>query len=108
MTQGALFQQGSHGIERAVERRDAGIAQAAETAGEAWCDAAYDAFTSWLKGRDEAFCDDFHRDTNGAWCRKAFGVVVKRAARAGLIERVGYRPSVQSHLSPKPLWRVVR
>jgi hypothetical protein len=36
--------------------------------------------------------------------RRAFGVVIMRAARAGLIRRRGYACAKTSNLSPKVLW----
>ena len=37
---------------------------------------------------------------------KAWGAVMQRAAKNGLIKKVGYAPSKSSNLSPKVLWGV--
>jgi hypothetical protein len=39
--------------------------------------------------------------------QKAWGAVMQRAAREGLIRKVGYAPSASSNMSPKTLWGVV-
>ncbi len=38
---------------------------------------------------------------------RAWGAVMRRAARARLIEKIGYAPAASSHGSPKPLWKRV-
>lgn len=36
---------------------------------------------------------------------RAWGQIIRGAARAGWIRRVGYAPARSSNLSPKPLWQ---
>jgi hypothetical protein len=38
---------------------------------------------------------------------RAWGGVIQRASRAGLIARCGFAPAKSSNGSPKPVWRVV-
>ena len=95
-------------------RRDIGIEHAAAGANmavEGWTDKAYqllqdflrvqqgvpflaEFFVGWAKSRIEAPHDP-----------RAWGKPVQRAARAGLIERVGYAKANSSNRSPKALWR---
>ena len=95
----------------AAERRDAGMARAAEHAGTPWATLAY----GWL----QAFAQHhefFHVDEFWDWSLprgmtegpspRAFGAVIQRAAKAGLISKTRVSaPSVRSNLSPKPVWR---
>lgn len=37
---------------------------------------------------------------------KAWGPIIQKAARMGIIERAGYAPALTSNNSPKCLWRV--
>lgn len=38
---------------------------------------------------------------------KAFGSVFQRAAREGVIKKIGYAPHAERHASPTVLWRTV-
>lgn len=98
----------------ACERRDAAIAQGMETAGETWMSKASALLQMFvtLRGKDTFMAEDFVE-----WMKRnypaipppdprAFGGVIQKAAREGLIERVGYAPANSSNRSPKCVWRV--
>lgn len=104
----------------ATERRDDGIARAvdhADRVSHAWSVLAYQTLIEYLNfthnvvGDDLAFlAEDF---TGYALARhvpkppdnRAFGAIIQRAARAGLIVKAGYRED--RYCSPKTLWRRV-
>jgi hypothetical protein len=86
-------------------RRDDGLRRVEDNAG-AWIDEAFAFVAAYLRAHETLFCDDLwsaglRRPSNP----KALGAVMVRAARAGLMVREGYRPSVASNLAPKPVWR---
>lgn len=106
-------------IEQAIERRDTGIDRAsshAERVSEDWnatADAALRYYLQIIHGKS------FLAEEFVAWARvrpnldmppdgRAWGAVVKRASRAGLIVGVGYAPANTSNRSPKRLWREKR
>ena len=39
--------------------------------------------------------------------KKAWGAVMQRAAREGIVERIGYAPACSSNGAPKCLWRAL-
>lgn len=96
-----------------ARRRDVGIDRAvarANRVSESWSDRAYwlleqyarraaqpflaESFVGYAKGLIEAPPDG-----------RAWGGIVRRAALAGVIVRVGYAPAETSNHSPKCLWR---
>jgi hypothetical protein len=93
------------GLLEAKVRRDDGLRRVEDNAG-AWIDEAFSFVAAYLRENETLFCDDLwaaglRRPSNP----KALGAVMVRAARAGLMVKGGYRPSVASNLSPKPWWR---
>lgn len=105
-------------LEAAKVERDAGMAQAlghAESVEPGWGDIAYQWLEHYVKGeRGIQFTAPFFI----AWCEyedsfpmpptpKAFGSIFTKAARNGLIRKVGYRPHPLRHASPTVLWEVV-
>jgi hypothetical protein len=98
LTQGALD------FQAARARRDEALTRVEASAGT-WVDEAYAFLVAYAREHAEVFCDSLwaaglRRPSNP----KALGSVMQRAARAGVIAKVGYRPSVYSNLAPKPLW----
>jgi hypothetical protein len=103
------------GLDLVRERRDTGIDRAtarAERTHRGWNDAAYYFLLSWEppatnEGRFQA------EDVVAAWRGdpppdgRAWGGVFQRAARAGMISKVGYAPARTSNLSPKTVWQKV-
>lgn len=106
MSQLALLQPTVHGEERALARRDSGIAKAAESAGGAWAQLALAELRLFLAANPEFHVDAFADATQGRWQRKAFGAVVLRAVRLGWMEGTSeYRPSVASNNAPKRVFK---
>lgn len=58
-------------------------------------------FTGWMLVRSAA--DRIPQPPNP----KAWGSVIQRAARAGIIRKVGFVPDVHRHNNPIPVWEVV-
>lgn len=88
--------------------RDRAIAQVeANAEPPAWVDYAAAFIETYARSHPLVFVDDLWaaglaRPENP----KALGPAILRAARSGIIEKTGdYRPSVSSHLLPKPVWR---
>jgi len=99
----------------ALTRRAVGIARAADKADrdhEGWQDEAVSAVRKYLAqhpGRQ------FLAEDVRAWCEamgiidapeneRAWGAVMRRAAKDGYICKIGYAPARSSNLSPKVLW----
>jgi hypothetical protein len=100
--------------DQAVARRDRGMAKAsghAESVSAHWNDDADRALRVFLRARDGGFlAEDFvawtrwNRDIVQPPDGRAWGAVLNRAARAGLIRKLGYAPANTSNRSPKCLW----
>lgn len=102
-------------MQQAATARDTGMALALDKADrdqEGWSDDAMVAvrsFTAMNQGK--SFLTEHLR----AWAEsagivepaaneRAWGAVMRRAAKEGLIQKIGYAPSASSNLSPKTLW----
>lgn len=91
-------------------RRDHGIQQAGDHAGERWRRLARAYLMEFIgRGHREFMAEDireyaeahgFDRPPDG----RAWGIVFQSAAREGLIRKAGYAPARSSNLSPKVLW----
>ena len=96
---------------RAAERRDAGIERSsshAERVTPLWNEMAYTHLRVWLLTRDrgdflaeDAFKEFQIAPPDG----RAYGAVMRKAAAAGIIHKIGYAPAKSSNLSVKVLWR---
>lgn len=93
-------------------RRDDGIARAvdhADRVSHAWSVLAYTYIVSWAKGHgepflaEEAIASALEFGVPKPPDNRAFGAIIQRAARAGLIVKAGYRED--RYCSPKTLWR---
>lgn len=99
-------------------RRDIGMSLAVEKADReqaGWSEEALDAVRLFVaQHRGEQFLAEAIRQ----WCEKsqivkapsnerAWGAVMRRAAKEGCVRKVGYAPSHSSNLSPKTLWQAV-
>jgi hypothetical protein len=98
---------------QAKRRRDSGMQRAAEHAEaviDGWQEKASEQLRIYVASRLGApfLAEDFV-----SWSRyrvpappdgRAFGAVLKRAARSGWITKQGYAPAKSSNLSPKVLW----
>lgn len=100
-------------IAKARAARDEGMDQAARHASDQWNRYAWDFLYAYLKTHPTLFTDDlWQSDGNPAGLRRppttmrAFGPIVQRAAREGLIVKTGeYRPRTFGHLAEGPVWR---
>jgi hypothetical protein len=94
-------------LEQARADRDAAMQQVAEHAPVEWKDRAW----SWLLGYLRAHAEFFPDDVWAAGCpvppeRRAFGPLVLKASRAGLIVRTGRtRPRTLGHATSGDVWR---
>lgn len=101
---------------KARAERDAGMAQATGHANDAtpfWSELAYIALEHYvyMAVKPHFTSYDFievyktmNRDMPPT--NKAFGSIFTKAARNGLIRKVGYRPHPLRHASPTVLWQV--
>lgn len=100
---------------RAEMRRDEGMRRVAEHAEQVipdWGDLAYESLETFVGLNDGKFLAEQFI----AWAAdhglpihdtRAFGSVMTRAVRRGLITKVGYSSENTNNCSPKPLWRAV-
>lgn len=100
-------------IDFTAARRDAGIQRAADHAereAPGWGEGAV-AFVQWYARHNREFLAE---DVIESYIRvglpeppdgRAWGAVIRRAAKLGAIQKAGYRPARSSNLSPKVLWR---
>lgn len=92
--------------------RDRGITESrdhAESVESGWGESAYRVLADYARASaGEWTSEDFRAHLNAIGfpvpVPKALGAVFQRAARVGLIRRVGFGISKQRHLSPCPLW----
>lgn len=102
-------------IEDAIARRDDGIARSsdhAESAAIGWKKRATGyllEYLTTLRRGDDFLAEhvrDFARALDAPPDARAWGWVLRDAARRGVIVKAGYAPAKSSNLSPKVLWRV--
>jgi hypothetical protein len=104
-------------LTQAMAERDRGQSQAlshAERVEPEWGDTAYRWLSHYVAGEKGLQFTSF---LFISWCElndfpmpptpKAFGAIFTKAARNGLIRKVGYRPHPLRHASPSALWEVV-
>ena len=95
--------------------RDKGIKQAVNNANnthEKWSVKAYKFLTNYIKSHHEFMTEDVRLASEKKVpippSNRAWGGVVVRASRAGLINRVGFSnvKNVKAHKTPASIWRV--
>ena len=102
----------------AQQRADTGMALAEEKANNqkwGWSDDALHGIETYcIAHSDDQFLAEQVREwaegmgiVDKAENERAWGAVFKRAARLGVIKRIGYAPSKSSNLAPKCLWSAV-
>ena len=99
----------------AAARRDFGIERAIDHADRTdvfWSDTAYAHVMEFCRVQkafltEEARAFAESRGLNPPPDGRAWGAVMRRAAKNGLIQRIGYKPAKSSNLSPKCLWGAV-
>jgi hypothetical protein len=92
-------------------RRDDGIQRSGDHAGDDWRRWARGYLMEYIAAHSgpflaedvRAFADacHFQHPPDG----RAWGIVLRNAAREGLVVKVGYAPAKSSNLSPKVQWR---
>jgi len=95
--------------------RDAGMKQAIEHADkvvESWSDKAYDHLLKYIVLHDEFMAEDLRYESKlpEPPSRRAWGQIMLRAAKSGLIYRVGFRAvkNPKAHCANASLWRVAK
>lgn len=98
------------------ELRDIGIAQAvghAESKHEGWADAAFSFLLSYMREHHEFMGEDVRNASYGhvpeAPSNRAWGGIMRRAAKEGLIYRIGFQSvkNPKAHCAPCSVWKVV-
>lgn len=99
----------------ARQARDKGIQKAvtnADRVHESWSDKVYELFKNFIRGnRCEFMAEDFRESVSGMIdappSNRAFGGIFMRAAKAGLITRVGYAPvkNWKAHRANASVWK---
>lgn len=101
-------------IAQARARRDLGMARAADKAERevtGWSEVALAFVRRFVSDRPHPFLAEDVRAAAKVWGliepqnAKAWGPVIKRAERAGVVRACGYAPANSSNRSPKVLWR---
>lgn len=96
-----------------IDAIDAAVETVAENAGEAWVQAAYEGLIRYIAHRETPFLAEDVRqalaeEIGEPHDLRAWGQVMRLAAKRGLIEKHGYAPARSSNLSPKVLWAAKR
>jgi hypothetical protein len=91
----------------AAAGKAAGIAQSEDTSGADWAAYADTFIDNYLTRNPTLFVDDlWDAGLEAPTSPRALGARMQAAARRGsMVKTADYRPSVRSHLSPKPVWR---
>lgn len=101
-------------FEAAEKARDYGIQKAVDHANavnDNWSERAYDLLKEFINSNKVFKCEDFRM-----WCcdkieqppsLRAFGGIIMKAAKAGLIEKVGIEAvsNVKAHMANAGVWR---
>lgn len=97
----------------AIEGREAGISQAADHAERefpGWFEKAYGFLVSYIKQHDREFMtEDVRLAAEAAQVppppdNRAWGNVIREAAKIGVIVKRGFAPAKTGHCRPMPLW----
>jgi hypothetical protein len=90
----------------ALKARDEAMAAVEENADEQWRSYAWDWLVDYLRTHDEFFPDSvWGAGLTPPRERRAFGPLVQRAAREGLIRKTGRtRQRVRGHGTPAEIW----
>ena len=102
-------------INNGAELRDKGIKQAISNANDThdkWSDKAYNFLTKWIKTQYEFMTEDVRiaseKEIPKPPSNRAWGGIILRAVRAGLITRDRFSSvkNVKAHRTPATVWRV--
>ena len=98
-----------------IELRDKGIRKAINNANDThdkWSDKAYNFLVGWIKTHHEFMTEDVRvaseKKIPKPPSNRAWGGIILKASRAGLINRVGFSnvKNVKAHRTPASIWRV--
>lgn len=104
-------------VTRARERRDEGIKQSEDSANDLhanWSDTAYDFLKGYIKINPVFQVEDVRFASQGIVkapkSQRAWGAVILRAAREGLIWQDGFKKvkNVKAHRTPAALWKTIK
>jgi len=104
-------------IQSGTELRDKGIQQAinhADKVEEKWSEKAYDFLLKYIQTHSEFMAENVREASKGILSEppsnRAFGAIIVRAVKSGLIVRKGFRnvENVKAHKTPASVWAVVR
>lgn len=96
----------------AAERRDDGMTRAVQHADAVelfWSESAYAHLMDFCRTQKAFLTEEARQFAEGRGLTnppdsRAWGAVIRRAAKNGLIQRIGYKPAKSSNLAPKCLW----
>ena len=99
------------------ELRDRGIKQSEDNANdkhENWSQQAYDFLLIYIKFHHQFLAEDVRTDSNFLGVpeppsKRAWGGIIVRAKKAGLIKSIGFRSvkNPKAHCTPATLWEVI-
>jgi hypothetical protein len=100
---------------QAAARRDDGMQRAVEHADAVdlfWSERAYGHVMDFCRTKITFLTEDARAFAEGRGLQappdgRAWGAVMQRAARNGLMKKAGYAPAKSSNLSPKVLWEAL-
>lgn len=94
-----------------AERGAAAAARSAERVHPGWGELAYETLVAFARSRDRFMVEDLRAHATEAGLppppdSRAWGLVVRRAMRAGIIRRIGYEPgrNPACHGRPTAVW----
>ena len=102
-------------INNGAELRDKGIKKALDNANnthDKWSDKAYDFLLKYIKYQNQFMTEDVRVASEKAIPKppsnRAWGSVILKAAKSGLINRVGFAnvKNAKAHKTPASVWRV--
>ena len=102
-------------INNGAELRDKGIKKALDNANnthDKWSDKAYDFLLKYIKYQNQFMTEDVRVASEKAIPKppsnRAWGSVILKAAKSGLINRVGFAnvKNAKAHKTPAYVWRV--
>lgn len=91
-------------FDHAVAARDRALEQVTANAPAGWEDAALAWLRSYLETHAKYVPDVHNRQGPEPPEKRAWGIVIRRAIKAGWIKRIGYQPRTRGHCTPGPVY----